>query len=196
MHFTTLSLTTLLAAAQAAVNVHVVAVGKNPSTNETALRFFPSKITAQPGDMVQFQFWAGNHSVAQSGFDHPCVPIASVNASKPGFYSSFQPAEAGVRTGRIPVYTIVVNNTQPMWVYCSQTNHCQKKMSMVINENTAANTSRSLENYQSGSAVSSKSPSAAPSAPSAKTAPLSAGDSLAVPSTLLLLAIGVGFTSL
>ncbi|KAK2597977.1 hypothetical protein QQS21_005893 [Conoideocrella luteorostrata] len=147
MQFTSLALAALLSVARA-IDVHVVAVGKNPGKNETSLKFFPDKIEAKPGTMVQFQFWAGNHTVTQSNFDNPCVPISSVNSSARGIFSSFQPAAASAGKGMIPVFTVMVNDSKPMWLFCSQGPHCQKGMAMVINENTSANATRSLENYK------------------------------------------------
>ncbi|PNY29954.1 Uncharacterized protein TCAP_00119 [Tolypocladium capitatum] len=147
MHFTSLVAAALLSVAQA-TDVHVVAVGKNPVNNQTALQYFPDKVTAEPGSMVQFQFWAGNHTVTQSNFDNPCLPISSINSSVAGIFSSFQPAAASEAMGMIPVFTIMVNDTKPIWIYCSQGPHCKGGMAMVINENTKANSSRSLENYK------------------------------------------------
>mgnify|MGYP002622331431 FL=1 len=34
----------------------------------------------------------------------------------------------------IPTYTIQVNDTKPLWLYCAQGRHCQNGMVMVINE--------------------------------------------------------------
>ncbi|KAG5925031.1 hypothetical protein E4U42_004482 [Claviceps africana] len=146
MFFSWVVVAALVVAAQA-IDVHVVAVGKNPHLNQTALKFFPDKVQARPGSMVQFQFRAGNHTVTQSTFDKPCVPISSVNASVRGIFSSFQPVAASRDTGMIPVFTVLINDTRPVWLYCSQVPHCQMGMAMVINENTAANATRSLENY-------------------------------------------------
>ncbi|KAG6015988.1 hypothetical protein E4U54_002579 [Claviceps lovelessii] len=146
MHFIYCALAALVGVAQA-TDVHVVAVGKNPHLNQTALKYFPDRIQAQPGSMVQFQFWAGNHTVTQSSFDKPCVSISSVNASARGIFSSFQPVAASRDMGMIPVFTVLINDTKPIWLFCSQGPHCQMGMAMVINENTAANATRSLENY-------------------------------------------------
>ena len=109
-------------------------VGLNPINNKTGLSYYPNNIKAQPGDMVQFQFWAGNHTITQSNFDNPCVPISTINSSIPGIFSSFQPVAASMAMGMIPTYTIMINNTKPMWLYCSQGPHCTMGMSMVINE--------------------------------------------------------------
>lgn len=113
-----------------AVDVQVVSVA---STNNT-LKFFPEKINAPVGSMVQFQFRGGNHSVVQSTFDNPCIPISNVNTSAKGVYSGYQPVAASAAKGQIPVFTVMVNSTTPMWLYCSQGKHCQNGMVMVINE--------------------------------------------------------------
>ncbi|KAF4980594.1 hypothetical protein FZEAL_3407 [Fusarium zealandicum] len=133
-----------------AVDVQVVSVGKNMANNATGLKFWPDKITAEPGTMVQFQFWAGNHTVTQSTFDDPCIPIGNVNSSVEGIFSGYMPADASMGMDMIPTYTIAVKDTKPLWLYCSQAKHCQGGMSMVINENTSANASRSLDNYKTG----------------------------------------------
>ncbi|KAL2880445.1 hypothetical protein SGCOL_004165 [Colletotrichum sp. CLE4] len=132
-----------LAAVASAVDVQVVSVA---STNNT-LKFFPEKINAPVGSMVQFQFRGGNHSVVQSTFDNPCIPVSNVNTSAKGVYSGYQPVAASAAKGQIPVFTVMVNSTTPMWLYCSQGKHCQNGMVMVINENTKANATRSIENY-------------------------------------------------
>ena len=97
------------------------------------LTFSPDNIKVAAGSMVQFQFLAGNHTVTQSTFDQPCQPIGQ-HSNVTGFHSGFMPVAAGANTGSIPTYTIMVNNTTPIWVYCAQGKHCQAGMSMVINE--------------------------------------------------------------
>ncbi|RSL72682.1 hypothetical protein CEP54_000621 [Fusarium duplospermum] len=149
MHFLQLSLAALVGVAQA-LDVQVVSVGRNSATNATGLKFWPEKITAEPGTMVQFQFWAGNHTVTQSTFDDPCIPIGNVNSSIEGIYSGYMPVEASMAMGMIPTYTIEIKDEKPLWLYCGKAKHCQGGMSMVINENTAANSSRSLDNYRTG----------------------------------------------
>lgn len=106
--------------------MHVVTVGANGTTT-----FTPNNVVAAVGDMVQFQFAGGNHTVTQSTFDQPCEPIAS-NSNITGFYSGFMPVAAGATD--TAAFTIAINNTTPIWVYCSQASHCQKGMNLVINE--------------------------------------------------------------
>ncbi len=103
------------------------------SAQNNTLRFLPERLTAPVGSMVQFQFRGGNHTVTQSNFDNQCEPISSVNSSLLGVYSGFQPVAASAAQGQIPTFTITINSTTPMWIYCSQAKHCQAGMSMVIN---------------------------------------------------------------
>ncbi|RDW74960.1 hypothetical protein BP6252_06102 [Coleophoma cylindrospora] len=146
MQFTTFALAALslgLASAKSAasnVTVHVVKVGSSNGT----LKYSPDNLTAAVGDMVQFQFAPANHTVTQSTFDQPCQPVA-MNSNVTGIFSGFMPVSASATTA--PTYTIMVNNTTPMWLYCSQGKHCQAGMVMVINEAPAKNATRTLANY-------------------------------------------------
>ncbi|KAK1593666.1 Cupredoxin [Colletotrichum navitas] len=138
MHFSAMIVSALAVVAQAQ-SVHVVSVA---TTNNT-LKFFPDKLNAAVGSMVQFQFRGGNHSVVQSTFDNPCVPMSgmsgmsstsSMNSSAKGLFSGYQPVAASLAMGQIPVFTVQVTSAAPMWLYCSQAKHCQNGMVMVINE--------------------------------------------------------------
>jgi plastocyanin len=144
MQFSTFALSamSLSSALAASVTVHVVQVGASNGT----LAYFPNNIQAAVGDMVQFQFAPLNHTVTQSTFDAPCQPIA-MNSNVTGIYSGFMAVSASATT--TPTYTVLINSTTPMWLYCSQAKHCQSGMTMVINENTVANASRSLAAFQS-----------------------------------------------
>ena len=121
-----------LAATASAQTLHVVSVSGD---GDWALKFSPDNLKAPVGDMVQFQFRSGNHSVVQSSFDSPCAPIgqdAAANAT--GFYSGYQDVAASEAMGMIPTYTIMIQDEKPIWAYCSQAKHCQAGMVMVINE--------------------------------------------------------------
>jgi plastocyanin len=96
-----------------------------------SLTYWPDNIVAAKGDMVQFQFMPKNHTVTQSNFDNPCQPI-SMHSNVTGVFSGFMPVAADATD--IPTYTILLNDTKPMWIYCSQGKHCQSGMSMVINQ--------------------------------------------------------------
>ncbi|MCJ1342086.1 hypothetical protein MMC31_000266 [Peltigera leucophlebia] len=123
------------------VKVQVVKV----SNKNGNLTFAPNNITAAIGSFVQFHFYPKNHSVVQSTFDNPCVPFK--NASKPdqtGFFSGFMPVKADAT--ELPAYTIKINDTKPIWYYCSQAKHCQGGMVGVINP-PAANKSRTIDTF-------------------------------------------------
>ena len=61
--------------------VHIIDV----SNRANAPIFFPDNIVIPLGDVVQFQFQSGNHSVTQSAFNTPCPAVAG------GFDSGLQP---------------------------------------------------------------------------------------------------------
>jgi len=152
MQFTSFALTAALCigsalAAQkrqdAPITVHVVKVG-GASNGTAVLKYSPSKITAAVGDMVQFQFAPKNHTVTQSTFDNPCAPV-SLHSNITGIHSGFIPVTADAEM--TATFTMMVTDQKPIWLYCAQAKHCQSGMVMVINENTAANASRSLENF-------------------------------------------------
>jgi hypothetical protein len=41
------------------------------------------------------------------------------------------PVAAGA--AEIPVWTVPINDTKPIWLYCGQAPHCEKGMVMAIN---------------------------------------------------------------
>ncbi|KAI0101888.1 Cupredoxin [Nemania sp. FL0031] len=144
MYFSTGAITAALLGLSSAQLVHVVSV----SSSNKSLAFYPDTLTADVGDMIQFQFLAGNHSVVQSNFDNPCTPIQSHVANATGMFSGYMNVAASAATGMIPVYTMEVKDKTPIWIYCSQGKHCEAGMVMVVNENTAANSTRSLANFK------------------------------------------------
>lgn len=95
-----------------------------------SLNFSPDTVTAEVGDTINFHFYPRNHSVVQSSFNAPCVPLSGSSSDKPAIYSGFMPvaADAGDM-----MFSVMVNSTNPIWLYCSQGNHCQSGMSMVVN---------------------------------------------------------------
>ena len=57
-------------------------------SEENQLSYVPSHVDVTPGDSIIFQFTRGNHSVTQSSFDSPCVPLAETSADgRAGFDS-------------------------------------------------------------------------------------------------------------
>ncbi|TVY26954.1 Extracellular serine-rich protein [Lachnellula hyalina] len=122
----TSSLVLAFTAAASAATIKV-AVGQN------GLTYTPNDITANAGDSVEFDFFPKNHTVSQSSFADPCHPLAG------GFFSGFVPTNASTLGS---TFTIVVKDTKPVWIYCSQTvgNHCQAGMVAAINAPKTGNT--------------------------------------------------------
>jgi len=95
------------------------------------LVFSPEAIYAVAGDIVNFHFNPKNHSVTESSFASPCGP-------KPGgIDSGFMPVAIGSYEHN-PTYTVHVNDTKPIWIYCKQAagtanSHCGKGMVFAIN---------------------------------------------------------------
>lgn len=90
-----------------------VTVGAN------GLVFSPDTITADEGDVIEFVITPG-HSVTQSAFDNPCQAISDT-----GIYSGFPNNKA--------TFSVTVNSSDTLWIYCSSPGHCQAGMAMVIN---------------------------------------------------------------
>ncbi|PMD40243.1 Cupredoxin [Hyaloscypha variabilis F] len=125
MHFST----ALAAAASAAL---AQAVTIPVTVGNGALKFVPNDITANIGDQIEFSFFPKNHSVTQSSFADPCHPLAG------GFFSTFIPTNSTSPE----VFTLTVNDTKPIWIYCAQTkeSHCQSGMVAAINAPATGNT--------------------------------------------------------
>ncbi|KAK1755488.1 Cupredoxin, partial [Echria macrotheca] len=120
----------LLASAASAAHFDVT-VGKGGQ-----LKFNPETIDAHKGDTITYNFFAKNHSVIQSSFDKPCVPIPGG-----GIFSGFVPT-ADPDVASRTTFTIEVKDETPIWIYCGQTvgNHCQNGMVHAINAPKTGNT--------------------------------------------------------
>jgi plastocyanin len=102
---------------------HIVKVG------ESGLNFSPAETKAKVGDTVEFHFYQGFHSVAQSSFAKPCDPINST-----AFYSGDFNVKDKVSD---KVFTIEVKSEDPIWYYCAVQGHCQGGMVGAINAPTS-----------------------------------------------------------
>ncbi|KAJ2977665.1 hypothetical protein NQ176_g4242 [Zarea fungicola] len=88
---------------------------------QSGLTYSPNNTIAQVGDDIEFHYYPLNHTVTQSSFAKPCVPLDG------GFFSGFVPTSSDA-AGK-STFTITVKDTTPIWFYCSQTkpaSHCQK----------------------------------------------------------------------
>lgn len=101
-----------------------VTVGGGP------LRYDPQSVNANPGDTIVFTFKQANHTVSQSTLAQPCVKAAN------GFDSGYKPVSADNTNGPFPAAQFTVQDTNPVWVYCKQGNHCQQGMVFAVNPGT------------------------------------------------------------
>ncbi|KAG1736793.1 hypothetical protein EDB19DRAFT_1021775 [Suillus lakei] len=101
-----------------------VTVGGGP------LRYDPQSVNANPGDTIVFTFKQANHTVSQSTLAQPCVKAAN------GFDSGYKPVPADNTNGPFPAAQFTVQDTNPVWVYCKQGNHCQQGMVFAVNPGT------------------------------------------------------------
>ncbi|RDW65471.1 hypothetical protein BP5796_10163 [Coleophoma crateriformis] len=121
----------------------------SPNRNKS-LVFTPNDVTAAPGDVLQFQFSMINHTVTQSTFANPCMPIAGSEANAAEIHSGFVPVGANQTT--VTTFEVPINNTQPMYLYCAQGPHCM--LGMVMTVNAAAN--QSFAAYKAAAAKATK----------------------------------------
>ncbi|SPQ25555.1 16b25aa2-a6c8-4ff8-a8c7-ce1631159e3c [Thermothielavioides terrestris] len=134
--------------AHAAAKTIPVVVGKN------GLTFQPDEIQAEVGDVLEFRFYAKNHSVVAGDFSKACVP-----AEENGFFSGFFPTTGTGANSQ--VFHVTVSHTNPVPIYCSQNTgqHCKNGMVAVINPDTSGNSDMTLQAYkslasQAGNAIS------------------------------------------
>ncbi|KAH7128325.1 hypothetical protein B0J11DRAFT_268278 [Dendryphion nanum] len=87
--------------------------------------FIPNRVVATPGDVIQFQFNSGNHTVTQSTADAACQPMEG------GVHSGHIPFQDGQQT--VGVFNMLVTNTDTMFLYCATGPHCQGAQVMIVN---------------------------------------------------------------
>jgi plastocyanin len=132
MKFSTASSVAIIAAFApsfvSAANI-TVAVGAN------GLTFAPQQFTAQRGDIVNFEFRGGNHTVTQSSFANPCAWQTNTVTGQDGFNSGFIPFNQA--SGQVGVYSLEVSDpTTPIWFFCGRPPHCKQGMYGAINPPT------------------------------------------------------------
>ncbi|EOD49213.1 putative mfs transporter protein [Neofusicoccum parvum UCRNP2] len=119
-------------------------------------KFAPENVTAQVGDVVKFEFWPTNNSVARSEFAYPCVPYSLTGASRVGlgFYSGFKPIVANLAQ---PAYYLTINRVTPIFFYNTAPGACiDHQMVGVINPRDA--TQLSLQKEAAAAATLALSP--------------------------------------
>jgi plastocyanin len=96
------------------------------------LTFTPSRVSAAPRDVIKFTFQVKNHTVTQSSFSAPCMPLTNqTTQTRTGFDSGYKPVSPD--TTDFPTYSITINDTAPVWAYCAQGNHCGSGMVFAVN---------------------------------------------------------------
>jgi len=140
MKFPTASTVALIAAfAPSLVSAANITVFVGASKDGTAgLKFDPQQITAQQGDIVNFQFRGGNHTVTQSTFANPCTWQVNNVTQQKGFNSGFMPYTPN--SGQVSVYSLeIANASTPIWFFCGRPPHCKGGMYGAINAPTTGN---------------------------------------------------------
>ncbi|PFH54600.1 hypothetical protein AMATHDRAFT_52238 [Amanita thiersii Skay4041] len=146
--------------------------------------FDPPSISAQPNDIVQFEFHQKNHSVTQSSFAQPCQPLNANGTT--GFDSGFLPIADGA--SNFSTWSLTVNDTKPIWAFCRQTNpksHCGTGMVFAIN--AVDNSDRSFAAFQSNAESTGTNAVSSESTSSSAAMTIHAGGSIATLVTIALL---------
>jgi len=120
-------------AAIACLSLAVIPIARGATIDVTVggegiIAYTPNTVNANVGDIVQFTFKQKNHTITQSTFATPCSPMEG------GFDSGFTPVAANET--KFPLAQLTVTDTNPIWIYCRQTGHCQQGMVMAINPGT------------------------------------------------------------
>ncbi|KAG9244717.1 hypothetical protein BJ878DRAFT_55859 [Calycina marina] len=123
---TTLS-TSASSTSTSAITTHTVAVGA------VGHNFDPSSVEADIGDIVEYRFYPQNHSVGRAAFKQPCIPYEVTGTGRIGFWSGFFPTQLVLSDP--PKFQIRVNDTEPVFFYCSAPGACFDGMVGVINPN-------------------------------------------------------------
>ncbi|KAL8286096.1 hypothetical protein RB600_010199 [Gaeumannomyces tritici] len=96
--------------------------------------FVPSMMLAAVGDVIQFQFAEGNHTVTQSPETAACQPLQKTVAT--AVHSGHIPYKSGQTT--VGTFNVPITDTKPMFLYCATGPHCQLGQVMIINPSNTA----------------------------------------------------------
>jgi len=119
-----------------AANLTVI-VGAN-SAGQAGIEFDPQQVTAKEGDIVNFEFRGGNHTVTQSSLANPCSWQFNTATKQNGFNSGFVPFNATSR--QVGVFSVQITDpSTPIWFFCGRPPHCKSGMFGAINAPTTGN---------------------------------------------------------
>lgn len=82
----------------------------------------PETTEAAVGDFIEFDFYPLNHSIVRAEYGYPCIPYEMTGSGKTGFFSGFNRVDKIL--DKPPKYTIRVNDTEPIFFYCSAPGSC------------------------------------------------------------------------
>ncbi|PQE27260.1 extracellular serine-rich protein [Rutstroemia sp. NJR-2017a WRK4] len=119
------------------------AATKTVSVGADGLNYSPNKLTANVGDIIEFRFYPQNHSVARAEYKQACIPYEDTGAGKVGFWSGFEPI--AIVSNNPPIFNLLINDTEPIFFYCSSPGACMEGMIGVINENATQTLDVQLE---------------------------------------------------
>lgn len=82
----------------------------------------PETTEAAVGEIIEFNFYPLNHSIVRAEYGFPCIPYEMTGSGKTGFFSGFNPVDKVLNNP--PKYSIRVNDTEPIFFYCSAPGSC------------------------------------------------------------------------
>ncbi|XWW99419.1 hypothetical protein V2A60_007429 [Cordyceps javanica] len=127
----------------AAATLLAVACAKTVKiTAKSDNRFDPDSSTADKGDILEFHFEDGKHSVVAGDYTYPCSPLQIGS----GFFSGLVDGSSG------KVFRVQVNTTETVVFYSSQGNECASGMVGIVNPGG----NKTLEDYKSRASKLSK----------------------------------------
>lgn len=131
----------------------LVGVGKDETTGKKGKGFDPSAIHPIAGDVIAFEFNAGQHSVVESTFENPCTP------KEGGFNTGVQSVDESlpVDADGLPQIRITINDTQPLFFFDQAGGLCQQGAVLSINP-----TAEQIGSVVANAAKDTDAPSAAP----------------------------------
>ncbi|KAL6708308.1 hypothetical protein ACN47E_003232 [Coniothyrium glycines] len=104
------------ATASRGAQVHTIKAGAG------GFKFTPQSISnVSVGDIITFEFYPPDHSVARAAFGSACVPYEYTGKNKVGFWSETQWVN---NTDEITYWNLTINDTAPIFFYCAAPNSC------------------------------------------------------------------------
>ncbi|KAH7354623.1 hypothetical protein BKA65DRAFT_496693 [Rhexocercosporidium sp. MPI-PUGE-AT-0058] len=101
-------------------------------SRQDGLNFSPNQVFANKGDIIEYRFYPQNHSVARAAFgSEPCITYELTGPGRVGFWSEFHPV--ALVLSNPPIWRLLVNDTDPIFFYCSSLGACLEGMVGVIN---------------------------------------------------------------